>query len=394
MKTGNKIAWIYTLLMMALVVSVGSLFYWLTARSTNQVYETYLSERAYAAAEKYWEEDELDAESYALVKKRYERALSPAKEIVLNADSTVSTRQTISRYLDEAQIRDLYAGRTIHFNTGEANRQGVAIYYPDNEGNFIIIVLSDNRYGADILLRMKWLLLAALCVTGVLVYGVGKLYASRLVNRIDEAYRREKAFISNASHEINNPLTAIQGECEITLMRHRSTDEYQSALQRISAEAHRISTLMKHLLFLSKADRELSQSAIQPIRLDEFLSDLAAAPVTFSATGSDMQTFANPHLLKIAIRNILDNACKYSSGREVRMTLCGKQLTIEDSGIGIPREDIKRILLPFYRAGNARNFEGNGIGLALSVQILKAYKAKVHITSDEGKGTRVTIMFS
>ena len=72
--------------------------------------------------------------------------------------------------------------------------------------------------------------------------------AIRMVYRIDAAYQSEKAFISNASHELNNPLTAIQGECEISLLKERTPAEYQSALKRIASENKRIIQLMQHLL--------------------------------------------------------------------------------------------------------------------------------------------------
>lgn len=393
MKTGTKIAWIYTFLIMTLVVIVGCMFYWLTMRSVNLLYQDYLTERAYATAEKYWEEDELDAESYEEVKKRYEHSLVPSKEIVLNADSIKKTQTTLTKYLNNNQISELYKGEIVHFSTRLDNGQGVAIYYPDNEGNFIIIVLSNNRYGMDVLFRMKWLLLIALGITAVLVYGVGKLYACRLVNRIDEAYLREKAFISNASHEINNPLTAIQGECEISLMKERNTNEYKSALLRISVETQRIANLMKHLLFLAQKERELQKYAVEPIHLDYFLQGIVTSSVEYKNLGEDAVIEANPHLLKIAICNILNNACKYSRGKTVVMELKGKQVIIKDEGIGISQEDIIRIFQPFYRGKNARGFEGNGVGLTLSIQILKAYNAKIHISSTLNKGTQVVIQF-
>lgn len=393
MKTGTKIAWIYTFLIMTLVAIVGCMFYWLTMRSVNLLYQDYLTERAYTTAEKYWEEDELDAESYAEVKKRYEHSLVPSKEIVLNADSIEKAKITLAKYFNDNQIADLYKGEIVYFSNNLANWQGVALYYPDNEGNFIILVLSNNRYGMDVLFRMKWLLLIALGITAILVYGVGKLYACRLVNRIDEAYLREKAFISNASHEINNPLTAIQGECEISLMKERNTDEYKSALLRISAETQRIVNLMKHLLFLAQKERELQKYAVEPMHLDQFLQGFVTPSIEYKNLGEDAVIEANPHLLKIAICNILNNACKYSRGKKVVMELRGKQVIIKDEGIGISQEDISRIFQPFYRGKNARGFEGNGVGLTLSIQILKAYNAKIHISSTLNKGTQVVIQF-
>ena len=102
---------------------------------------------------------------------------------------------------------------------------------------------------------------------------------------------------------------------------------------------------------------------------------------------------ANPHLLKIAIGNILNNACKYSGEKPVEMRLKGSVLTIEDSGIGIPSEEMKRIYQPFYRASNTREFAGHGIGLSLSLRILNSYGAQVDIHSEVNKGTNVVIDF-
>ena len=143
MRTGNKIAWIYTWLMMGLVCLVGLLFYLLTAHSINRIYNSFLAERANATAVKLWEKDELDEVSYALVKKRYEQTLPSTQEIILNADSA-GTRNTLSHYLEEEQIKSLLKGELIYFDQDD-DRKGVALYYPDNEGNFIILILSNNR---------------------------------------------------------------------------------------------------------------------------------------------------------------------------------------------------------------------------------------------------------
>ena len=109
--------------------------------------------------------------------------------------------------MTEKEIERLYKGEVITFH--EKEKVGAALYYPDNEGNFIVLVISNNQYGGDIQQRIGWLLLALIVISAVLIYFVGKLYAIRMVDRIDAAYQSEKAFISNASHELNNPLTAI-----------------------------------------------------------------------------------------------------------------------------------------------------------------------------------------
>ncbi len=238
------------------------------------------------------------------------------------------------------------------------------------------------------------LLVGLVAVSAVFVYWVGRRYARRMINRIDTAYHSEKTFISNASHELNNPLTAIQGECEITLLKERSPMEYQLALQRIASETKRIIQLMKSLLFLSHDDEELLKNGLEPVFLAEFLMKFVQNRVTFSPDNFAFVVEINPALLKMAIENILHNALKYSpEDKPVEMRLKGHVLEIRDYGIGIAPDDLRQIAQPFFRAGNARGYVGHGIGLSLSIRILNTYGAKVTITSELDKGTSILIDF-
>lgn len=390
MKTGNKIALFYSAITIGVIAVVTLVFYWVSTSYISRLYYSYLTEKAYATAQKHWEKDETDDESYARIQQRYEETLPVATEILLNADS-LETRQVLSRYLDTTQVRSLYQEDIVHFK--HDTQMGAALYYPDNEGNFIVIVLSGNQYGVDIQHRIGWLLLGMLVISAVLVYFVGRLYATRMVDRIDAAYQSEKSFISNASHELNNPLTAIQGECEISLLKERTPAEYQAALGRIASETKRIILLMKNLLFLSHGDKEILKNARETVLLADFLMQFVGNRVRFTTDHFAFAIEANPHLLKIAIGNILNNACKYSGEAPVEMQLKGSVLTITDMGIGIPEEEITRVYQPFYRASNTREFAGHGIGLSLSMRILRSYGAEITITSEVGKGTTVEIEF-
>lgn len=390
MKTGNKIALFYSAITMGIIVVVTLIFYFVSTRYISHLYYSYLTEKAYATAEKHWEKDEADDESYARIQQRYEETLPVATEILLNADS-LETRRVLSRYLDSGQIESLYREDIVHFK--QETQMGSALYYPDNEGNFIVLVLSGNQYGMDIQRRIGWLLLALILVSSLLVYLVGRLYAIRMVDRIDAAYQSEKAFISNASHELNNPLTAIQGECEISLLKERSPEEYQGALRRIATENKRVIQLIKHLLFLSRGDKEILKTALETVFLADFLMQFTSARVSLYPDNFSYMINANPYLLKIAIKNLLSNACKYSGDKPVDIRLRGSVLTIEDRGIGIPPEELKRISQPFYRASNTREYAGHGIGLSLSLRILRTYGAKIEITSELGVGTKVAVDF-
>lgn len=391
MKTGNKIALFYTTITIGIIAMVTVVFYFVATNYISRLYYSYLTEKAYAIAEKHWEKDEVDEEDYARIQKHYEETLPVASEILLNADSLAETRTVLSRYLTDDKISDLYKGNVIRFHKDK--ELGAAVYYPDNEGNFIVVVISSNQYGGDIQQRIGWLLLAMLVVSAVLVYFVGRLYATRMVDRIDAAYQSEKSFISNASHELNNPLTAIQGECEISLLKERTPAEYQAALGRIASETKRIIQLMKNLLFLSHGDKEILKNERETVLLADFLMQFVGNRIRFTTDNFAFVIQANPYLLKIAINNILNNACKYSGEAPVEMRLKGSTLTITDTGIGIPEEEITRVYQPFYRASNTREFAGHGIGLSLSMRILRTYGAEVNILSEVGKGTTVAIEF-
>ena len=104
MKTGNKIALFYSAITIGVIAVVTLVFYLVSTSYISRLYYSYLTEKAYATAQKHWEKDETDDESYARIQQRYEETLPVATEILLNADS-LETRQVLSRYLDGIMIR-------------------------------------------------------------------------------------------------------------------------------------------------------------------------------------------------------------------------------------------------------------------------------------------------
>ena len=104
MKTGNKIALFYSAITIGVIAVVTLVFYLVSTSYISRLYYSYLTEKAYATAQKHWEKDETDDESYARIQQRYEETLPVATEILLNADS-LETRQVLSRYLDATQVR-------------------------------------------------------------------------------------------------------------------------------------------------------------------------------------------------------------------------------------------------------------------------------------------------
>lgn len=443
MKIGSKIALFYTLVSVLTTIVIIAVFYIFSTQYINKLYESYLREKAYLTAQKHWEKDEVDEQSYQLIQRKYDELLPEAHEILLNMDSLPEVRDTLDKYLTQPEQKILLAGNdSVPFSFTYNDQLGAALYYPDNEGNFIVLVMSRNTYGTEIQEHLLLLSIFMILVSSILIFFIGKLYSSRILipiqhvlkemkkiranslsrrlkttgnndeledlittlnrmlDRLDSAFKAEKSFVSHASHELNNPITAIQGECEISLLKERSTQEYVEALQRISEESKRISNLIRHLLFLSRQDDELFKNNIEETRLTDILEELAGTDERihlFTAeTDKDATVTANPYLIKIALKNIIDNACKYST-KEVNIT-CQRNhgkliIEITDQGIGIPEEEIEQIFQSFYRGSNTHSYAGQGIGLSLTLKILSAYQARMEIESEIKKGTKVRVIF-
>ena len=442
MKIGSRIALFYTIITVGAIAAVVMVFYFFTSRYINHLYDSYLIEKAYLTAQKHWEKDEVDEYSYREIQQKYDELLPQAQEILLNTDSaSAAVNDTLNKYLDSNQQARLFKDFPVPFVYG--NLRGAALHYPDNEGDFIVLVMASNNYGRDIQKHILLLALFLLLMSCGLIYLIGRIYANRILHplkhmlkelkrirgnnlnirmktfgnkdelddlirtlngmldRIDTAFQAEKSFISNASHELNNPLTAIQCECEITLLKERSPQEYIDSLQRISTESKRITQLIKHLLFLSRQEEDILQNAREEMDLVVLLRDLCLQypQVMFHTDvpeGHALVT-ANFYLLRIAFQNVIDNARKYSKG-QVDVSLSIREnapvIEVKDYGIGIPEEEIQHIFHSFYRASNTREYAGQGIGLSLSMKIVSVYGGKIAIESQVESYTKVTMTFT
>lgn len=368
---------------------VGVVCYFVFSQYTEQVYFRYLEEKAHAVATERFERDELPPEKFAKVVEMRKTAIPTSGQLFVNTADTAKALPQLREYLNEKQIYSLFKGKDIDFYHG--NEVGTAFVYNDNEGIFVVIVLSRNPYLASINHAMGWLLLLMFVVSAIILWLVSRLYAMRMVERIDKAYKTEKMFVNNASHEINNPLTAIQGECEIALMKERSGEEYRKSLGIIQKETDRVVRIMRQLLQFSHTRSEkIDKSTLDEVRLGVLMLQFANDTVKVHVD-NDFKVMAKEDLLIIAFRNLINNACKYSSGKTVDVYIDNPEVRVVDHGMGISKEDLPHIFEPFFRASNTIGITGHGIGLSLANEILRKYGFKVKVNSEIGKGTTFTL---
>jgi signal transduction histidine kinase len=232
---------------------------------------------------------------------------------------------------------------------------------------------------------------------------------NKMLERLETSFAMQKTFIANASHELRTPLTSINGQLEVLMMKDRSTAEYKSALSSVLDDIRSLINLSNRLLLIARTSAEGPVNFNNKIRIDEILwqaqeeilrfnnSYRINISMDYSLTDSDqMIVVGDGSLLKVAVSNLIDNACKYSSDHTVEIKFRHIEKYIEvvfaDRGIGIPDKDLQKIFEPFYRGTNTNSILGSGIGLSLVNQIIKNHNGTVKILSKVGYGTNVTIL--
>jgi len=230
-----------------------------------------------------------------------------------------------------------------------------------------------------------------------------------MLNRIETSFETQKNFISNASHELNTPLTSIIGEADLILSKERSIPEYEKALTNILLEAEKLEEKTKALLFLARTGYTENTKRFDKVRVDELLMEVKQnlsrvnknlkIKMDFSLlpeSPEKLKIKGNEQLLHLAISNIISNASKYSDNNEVYLALGATEqsvvIIIKDKGIGIPESEMPYIFDPYFRASNTFNYEGYGIGLPLSRNIIKMHNGELLIKSVEKSGTTVQII--
>lgn len=217
-----------------------------------------------------------------------------------------------------------------------------------------------------------------------------------------------KRFVADVSHELKTPITSIMGYADTLLENEVDEETNKKFLERISAEAGRMSKLVQDLLTLSRYDT--SRVKIEKTEFD--LGEL----VKYTFDGLDLEmkkknqtgecfvtsnvplVYADRSGIERVVLNILTNAIKYTPENGAIKVYVGfvyndAYIKIIDTGIGIPKDDLDKIFERFYRVDKARTREmgGTGLGLSIAKEILDQNNGMIDIKSEQGKGTEVVI---
>jgi len=228
------------------------------------------------------------------------------------------------------------------------------------------------------------------------------------IKPVKESYQQLKQFTADVSHELRNPVAVIQTNVQVALADpNPDWQTQQRQLELIERLTRRLGRLLDDLLFLARHEGGISQIILQTCNLYESLERVIEEQRIF-ATAKEINIIldsepgeypiqANPDQLERLLTNLLSNAIAYTPNQGkiiitlTKLTSQSVQLKIQDSGIGIAKEDLAYI---FERFWHRSSYPGSGLGLAIVKAIAEAHQAQIKVESTEGKGTSFILRFN
>jgi len=228
------------------------------------------------------------------------------------------------------------------------------------------------------------------------------------LEKAQELNQLKTEFVSMLSHDFRNPLNKIllsAGLLEES--RDRLTKDQQVSYFRMIRSAIKdMDQLLTEVLLIGRADSGRLYCQFDPVDLLDYCQKLVESftvkpepqlAIIFQIEGSLERGLWDINLIKHILTNLLGNALKYSpqgNPVEFKIIVESEQVVFKiiDRGIGIPSKDQEHLFKPFYRGSNVDNIQGTGLGLAIVGRCVEAHKGQIHLESEEGKGTKITVI--
>lgn len=451
MKIQTQTALLFTVLTALLILFISFTTFYFISRFASNDFLKRLELRVRVAAKLRFEQNKLSTVTYQELRQQYLEVLPKEKEYLLTWDSVANTIEPRVSNLPQSFYYNIIEaeGKTIYIEKDKVHYAG--ILYHDGGKTYIVIKSAVNEYANRLLSTLLQAKIATFIVGVMLVFTVGIFFSRKtfqplrqliskvqdisahnlhlrlelkkgkdemtelaltfntMLDRLQTAFETQNNFVSNASHELRTPLTTIMGEADIALKKARTNEEYRQSLQVILNEAGKLDHLTSSLLALAQSGFDGKKQRRTVVRMDELVCEVKAAidelhpenhvQLHFGELPPNEQQLSvegNYHLLKLAITNIVVNACKYSNDQPVQLSLYVVKdkisIRVVDAGIGIPASELKYVFDPFYRASNTDRFEGHGVGLPLARNIIRLHNGELLIRSEENKGTTVEVI--
>ena len=229
---------------------------------------------------------------------------------------------------------------------------------------------------------------------------------NEMLGRLEESFARLQRFTADAAHELRTPLAALKTTAELSLRRSRQSEEYREALQQVVQISDRIQALVETLLAIARGQVPTIGVAETVVDLGALIDDLAVEMqplmddrrLSFQVQTKSVFAEVNSDGVRRIVAILLDNAMKYTSAGGTVSVAVGEagdrfEISVTDTGAGIPEAELSRIFERFYRvdASRDRKTGGFGLGLAIARQLAQGHGGDIIATSTEGAGSQFVL---
>ena len=232
---------------------------------------------------------------------------------------------------------------------------------------------------------------------------------NRMIDRLQEAFDRQIQFVSDASHELRTPIAVIQGYSNL-LDRWGKDDReaLEKSIHAIKLEARNMEDLVEKLLFIAKGNSPNQRLEKKNFCLNNLICEVITETklidhthIISSYKNDSVNIFADYKMMKQMIRILIDNSIKFTPSKgkiDINSEIESKtvKITVSDSGIGIPKDEIQNIFERFYTVDKSRSKEkgGTGLGLSIAKLIVDVHNGIINVESEEGIGTKITVILN
>jgi signal transduction histidine kinase len=226
--------------------------------------------------------------------------------------------------------------------------------------------------------------------------------------RIELLVKEMRDVTHNIAHDLRSPVTRIRGTAEITLSGSQQLSDYQEMTGVIIEECDNLTNMINTLLDIAEADSSISGAERIKIDLKKLveeghelflpLAKLKQIKLTFQTASEEVLILGRLQHIQRMISNLIDNAIKYTEkGGSILIQLAEEEgqaiLSVVDSGVGIPKDELEHIFKPFYRCDQSRSTPGNGLGLSYVRSVVESHGGTVSVVSVLNQGSTFRTTF-
>ena len=452
MQIRSRLTYQFTYLVSAILFVSYFIIYVFSQQNYKDKFYSRLRQKANTAAELLVNVNQVDSKLFRIINRANRDILY--KENIMAYDTCneriYRSNDTINFHINVDRVKEVFKKKEVRFEVDDLEVLGTVFVTP--EGQIVVFAGAEDQYSAEnakdlknILIALFLLFVFIVVISGWFFAGraikpisevikqvdqlspkrleqrlntadsedeIGKMVTTinRLLERIENAFKLQKTFIANVSHELKNPLTKISSQLEVSLLNERKIEDYKQTIASVLEDTQDLAAITESLLELNKISISDYQASFSILRIDEIMWESRSLTQKLNAAYKVMidtqfmpdneellQIKGDEKLILTALKNLIENGCKFSTNKQTYVSLQivdeSIEIKIKNEGKGIPEADIPYIFQPFFRAENTAASKGYGIGLSLVERIVNLHLGYISVESEQNGWTEFTVKF-